>query len=115
MGLCLLWGGAVHVGDVVGDVYVSELDNPICGAPLYYDRHCNIGYDCLTSFYVDGRVDKIQIVSTCDKLPEPVLFNVPDTETPAPIDPATIYDGWVKEGFVITLSPTAIYSKGEEK
>ena len=97
-------GVPVHVGDMVDGVYVSELDTPIGGAPLYYDRHCNVAFDRATSFYVDGKVEKIQILAKCDKLPEPVLFDVPDTETQAPIDPATVYDGWVEEGFVITLS-----------
>ena len=53
--------------------FVSELDKAIGGADLYYDRHSNIGYSRSSSFFVDGLVEKIQVLKRSDKIPDGVL------------------------------------------
>lgn len=73
--------------------FVSELDKAIGGADLYYDRHSNIGYSRSSSFFVDGLVEKIQVLKRSDKIPDGVLSDIPDTDTRAPTDPETIFDG----------------------
>jgi hypothetical protein len=97
-------GELIREGDKIEEFLVSELDNPRAGADLYYDRHANV-----TSFFIDGIVEKIQVFERSDKLPDGVLFDIPDTDTRAPIDPETIFDGWVTEGFVLTVKPTVVY------
>lgn len=89
--------------------FVSELDKAIGGADLYYDRHSNIGYSRSSSFFVDGLVEKIQVLKRSDKIPDGVLSDIPDTDTRAPTDPETIFDGGGEEGFVLTVKPTAVY------
>lgn len=79
------------------------------GADLYYDRHANVTSSRATSFFIDGIVEKNQVFKRSDKIPDGVLFDIPDTDVRAPIDPETKYDGWVEEGFVLTVKPTAVY------
>lgn len=102
-------GEQICIGDTIENYFVSEWDKPIGGADLYFDGHCNIGFSRSSSFCIDGIVERIQVMKRSDKIPEGVLFDLPDTDAQAPIDPETFYDGWVTDGFLLTVKPTSVY------
>jgi hypothetical protein len=76
----------LQVGDTIEDYFVTEEEDPTWGEEVYYDGHGNLSGDPARSFYVDGKVERIQALVKVEKSPEELLIDTPNTESPLPLD-----------------------------
>lgn len=66
--------------------------------------------DPARSFYVDGKVERIQALVKVEKLSEELLIDLPNTESPLPLDLERKYSERFLTAFLLTITPTAIYA-----
>lgn len=87
-------GDPLQVGDTIEDYFVTEEEDPTWGEEVYYDGHGNLSGDPARSFYVDGKVERIQALVKVEKSPEELLIDMPSTESPLPLDSEGKYSEW---------------------
>lgn len=104
------YGDPLQVGDTIEDYFVTEEEDPTWGEEVYYDGHGNLSGDPARSFYVDGKVERIQALVKVEKLPEELLIDLPNTESPLPLDLERKYSERFLTAFLLTITPTAIYA-----
>lgn len=103
-------GDPLQVGDTVEDYFVTEEEDPTWGEEVYYDGHGNLSGDPTRSFYVDGKVERIQALVKVEKAPEELLIDMPSTESLLPLDSEGKYSEWFLTAFLLTITPTAVHA-----
>lgn len=69
-------GDPLQVGDTIEDYFVTEEEDPTWGEEVYYDGHGNLSGDPARSFYVDGKVERIQALVKVEKSPKELLIDI---------------------------------------
>ncbi len=103
-------GDPLQVGDTIEDYFVTEEENPSWGEEVYYDGHGNLSGDPARSFYVDGKVERIQALVKVEKSQEELLTDIPNTESLLLLDLERKYSERFFIAFLLTITPTAVYA-----
>lgn len=104
------YGDPLQVGDTIEEYFVTEEEDPTWGEEVYYDGHGNLSGAPARLFYVDGKVERVQALVKVEKSPEELLIDIPNIESPLPLDLERKYSKRFLTAFLLTITPTAVYA-----